>query len=160
MTTFLLVISFLIHALSLFALILLFQRQNSGRNAENKMKQAANETEEMLTAFLMEMKEENEKLIEDLKKAQALEKPAQTKKREPMPDPVLPPVTPRKAAAQAYKQTTKHSGSVLQEQHAEKPLIDQMVDLQKSGLSKEEIAKKLNVGRTEVELAFKFNKKE
>ncbi|MER3007375.1 hypothetical protein ABQG73_21320, partial [Bacillus licheniformis] len=75
MTIFLITISFLIHAMSLFALIILFQRQNKISDSEKKAKQAAKDMEEMMTAFLIEIKEENEQLIAKLGSVPPAKKP-------------------------------------------------------------------------------------
>ncbi|MCP3762018.1 hypothetical protein NLX67_06400 [Domibacillus sp. A3M-37] len=155
MTTFLITISFLIHAMSLFALIILFQRQNKLHNSEKKMKQTAVEMEEMMTAFLMEIKEENEQFIAQLTKEAPIKKvkpPVEIEHE----DKLLPPLTSRKAAAKAY--AGAKSAKEETELQADMPLALQMGEMKKQGMTDEEIAKALHVGMTEVKLALKFNK--
>jgi hypothetical protein len=151
MITFLITISFLLHAVSLFALILLFQRQNNMKHREKKMQQTAAETEEMMSVFLMELKEENEKLINQLsKKAPEQKEPAPIPYETPRDDAVvLPPIVPRAAAAKAYDGLKKKP---VKEQSA----AERMIELKKQGLSEEEIARELQIGVTEVQLSLKF----
>ncbi|OMP68629.1 DUF6115 domain-containing protein [Domibacillus epiphyticus] len=154
MTTFLMTISLLLHAVSLLAFILLFQRQNIMKKTEKKMQQMAAETEEMMTAFLMDLKEENEQLITQLSKTQY-------KRNETMPEPdeekvnavQLPPVVPRKTAAKAYAGIKKEP-----KQPSEQSTIEKMMELKKQGLSDEDIARKLQIGVTEVQLGLKFQR--
>jgi DNA invertase Pin-like site-specific DNA recombinase len=157
MTTFLIVISFLIHALSLFALIILFQRQNKMSHSEKKMKQAAAEMEEMMTGFLIQIQEENEQLITELTKKAAGKraKPPVAEEQENKP---LPRLTTRKAAAKAYSETKPAEKETKPQ--ADMPLAKQMAEMRKKGMKDEEIARALHVGVTEVKLALKFNKGE
>lgn len=155
MTTFLITISFLIHAISLFALIILFQRQNKVQNSEKKMKQTAAEMEEMMTAFLIEIKEENEQLIAQLTKAEPIKKSSLPVANE-YEDKPLPPLTPRKAAARAYEGAKSAKTETISK--ADIPLAIQMAEMREQGMTDEEIARALHVGMTEVRLALKFNK--
>jgi hypothetical protein len=154
MITFLITISFLLHAVSLFALILLFQRQNNMKHREKKMQQTAAETEEMMSVFLMELKEENEKLINQLsKKAPEQKEPAPIPHETPRDDAVvLPPIVPRAAAVKAYDGAKKKPEQPLKEQSA----AERMIELKKQGFSEEEIARELQIGVTEVQLSLKF----
>lgn len=157
MTTFLIMISFLIHAMSLFALIILFQRQNKVSNSEKKTKQAAAEMEEMMAAFLIEIKEENEQLIAELKKKapEKNENPSGIEEQERKP---LSPFTTRKAAAKAYAGVKPIEKEIKSQ--TDIPLVMQMIQMKKQGMKDEEIARALHVGMTEVQLALKFNKNE
>ncbi|WP_309087105.1 DUF6115 domain-containing protein [Domibacillus sp.] len=156
MTIFLITISFLIHAMSLFALIILFQRQNKISDSEKKAKQAAKDMEEMMTAFLIEIKEENEQLISKLGSIPPAKKP-NAKDLEPREKP-LPPLTPRKAAAKAY--TGMKTVQVERNTEKEVPQSKKIADMKEQGMTEEEIAKTLHIGITEVQLALKFNKTE
>ncbi|WP_050181425.1 DUF6115 domain-containing protein [Domibacillus robiginosus] len=156
MTTFFIAISFLIHALSLFALIILFQRQNKVSEAERNAKQTAKEMEEMMTAFLIEIKEENEQLITQLAKNTPIEK---IKKQEPASEKKpLPSFIPRQAAAKAY--TGARTVRTKAQAQEEVPQTQKIAEMKMEGMTEEEIAKKLRIGVTEVQLALKFNKKE
>ncbi|OAH53788.1 hypothetical protein AWH48_10955 [Domibacillus aminovorans] len=154
MITFLITTSFLIHAVSLFALILLFQWQNNMKQTEKKMRQTAAETEEMMSVFLMELKEENEQLIKQLSKKEPKRKEAAPIPNEAPQDDtvVLPPIVPRAAVAKAYASVKKEPKQPVKERSAS----ERMMELKKQGFSEEEIARELKIGVTEVQLGLKF----
>lgn len=64
MTTFLLLLSLILNAAAIFAIILLYLRQNRLVEAEKKQERIIKEIEEVFSAYLFELKEENEKFIE------------------------------------------------------------------------------------------------
>jgi hypothetical protein len=66
MNAFIMFLLFLLNIITIFAVIILFLRQNRLLGAENNQKEAMAEMEELMGAFLMEMKEENELLAEKL----------------------------------------------------------------------------------------------
>jgi len=164
MIPFLMTISFLIHALSLFALIILFQRQNKISESEKKIKRASKEMEDMMTSFLIDIKEENEQLIAKLNKTESREKT----------DTFSPPLVPRKTAVKAYAgaqavpKEMKNSNTEVQPSkaatktaaEAELSLAEKMYAMKQQGMEDEEIAKTLHIGVTEVKLALKFYKSE
>lgn len=152
MIIFLTTISFLLHTISLLALILLVQRQNTMKQTEKKLKQTAAETEEMMMAFLKELKEENERFLKQAAKPASVKpgKQADPNKGEF----ILPPIVPRTTAAKAYTDVKASK----QKTNPSRPLVEQMLDMQQKGLSEEEIARKLQIGITEVKLALKFNR--
>lgn len=173
MIPFLMTISFLIHALSLFALIILFQRQNKISESEKKIKQASKEMEDMMTSFLIDIKEENEQLIAKLNKTESVDQTSTTELIEKA-DTFSPPLVPRKTAAKAYTRAKalpkemKTSNTEVQSSkaaikigaEAELPLAEKMSAMKKQGMKDEEIAKTLHIGVTEVKLALKFYKNE
>lgn len=173
MIPFLMIISFLIHALSLFALIILFQRQNKISESEKKIKQASKEMEDMMTSFLIDIKEENEQLIAKLNKTESVNEITTTERIEKT-DTFSPPSVPRKTAAKAYAgvqalpKEIKTSNTEVQPSkaaaktaaEAELSLTEKMYAMKKQGMKDEEIAKTLHIGVTEVKLALKFYKSE
>lgn len=154
MITFLIMTSFLMHAVSLYALILLFQRQNNMKQTEKKMRQTAAETEEMMSAFLMELKEENEQLIKQLsKKEPKRKKPVPIQNEAPQDDILVrPQIVPRASVAKAYASVKKEPKKPVKEQSAS----ERMMELKKQGFSEEEIARELKIGVTEVQIGLKF----
>ncbi|MBS8263488.1 hypothetical protein DYI25_03415 [Mesobacillus boroniphilus] len=64
MTTFLLLLSLILNAAAIFAIILLYLRQNRLVEAEKKQGKIINEIEEIFSAYLFELKEENDKFLE------------------------------------------------------------------------------------------------
>jgi hypothetical protein len=68
MTTFLLLLSLILNAAAIFAIILLYLRQNRLMEAEKKQHRIMKEIEEVFSAYLYELKEENDNFIEMMKK--------------------------------------------------------------------------------------------
>ncbi len=64
MTTFLLLLSLILNAAAIFAIILLYLRQNRLVEAEKKQGKIISEMEEIFSAYLFELKEENDKFLE------------------------------------------------------------------------------------------------
>lgn len=63
MTTFLLVISLLLNGVAIFAIIILFTRQNRLLEVEKRQERWLKDVEEIISSSLFEMKEENEAFI-------------------------------------------------------------------------------------------------
>ncbi|PAQ15908.1 hypothetical protein CD798_04085 [Bacillaceae bacterium SAOS 7] len=152
MTTLFIMTSLILNAVALFAIILLFLRQNRLFDLKNQQRKIAQEMEGMMDAYLLEMKEENEKFIEQLsQKASVNEaKPSPVQEQE-----LLIPNLQRARAVKGYKaanSTNEHTTPPKKKQ-----VEDEIDLLHKQGFTVEEIAKKLNKGKTEVELALKFS---
>ena len=64
MTTFLLLLSLILNGAAIFEIILLYLRQNRLVEAEKKQERIINEIEEVFSAYLFELKEENDKFLE------------------------------------------------------------------------------------------------
>ncbi|MBT2681381.1 hypothetical protein J7E38_20660 [Bacillus sp. ISL-35] len=64
MTTFLLLLSLILNAAAIFAIILLYLRQNRLVEAEKKQEKIISEMEEIFSSYLYELKEENDKFLE------------------------------------------------------------------------------------------------
>ncbi|MGA9228070.1 MAG: hypothetical protein WB217_17110 [Mesobacillus sp.] len=74
MTTFLLLLSLTLNAAAIFAIILLYLRQNRLVEAEKKQGRIIGEIEEVFSSYLLEIKEENEKFIENIKSTNKVRK--------------------------------------------------------------------------------------
>jgi hypothetical protein len=72
MTTFLLLLSLILNAAAIFAIILLYLRQNRLMEAEKKQQRIMKEIEEVFSAYLFELKEENDNFIEMMKKTNSI----------------------------------------------------------------------------------------
>lgn len=171
MTTILLLASFFLHAVSLLAIILLFTRQNRLTEVKEKQQKLVGEMEEMMAAYILEMKDENERFIQELgsaaeaqrerKKSQAVhmvqkeEHPAQPE-GETHDVPVIMPNLQRARANKIYKAQQSPEASAESDERKESTISQ----LKKEGYSIEEIARKLDKGKTEVELALKFQQKQ
>ena len=69
MTTFLLLLSLMLNVAAIFAIILLYLRQNRLAEAEKKQGKIIKEIEEVFSSYLLELKEENDKFLELMTKA-------------------------------------------------------------------------------------------
>lgn len=68
MITFVLLVCFVLIAIAFFLIILLFQRVSSMKDIEKKQSAIIKEMEEIITGYLLEMKEENEIFLKKLAK--------------------------------------------------------------------------------------------
>ncbi|WP_077211547.1 hypothetical protein [Bacillus dakarensis] len=71
MTNFLLFISLTLNIIAFLCIVILYLRQNKLFEVEKKQAQLINEMEEIISAYLIEMKEENEQFIKNVKKVQS-----------------------------------------------------------------------------------------
>ncbi|MCZ0755435.1 hypothetical protein [Anoxybacillus sp. J5B_2022] len=175
MTAFLLTISFVLHALSLFIIILLYLQLTKVKEVEKRQAQMIEEMEQTVSAYFIEWKEENERFLQAL--AQKLNRRVDEKAKQ-VPN---VQVNEAKRSADAAVKTeplpnqTENVWSPLE--HAEKmkdtleiraiqpkqapassasSLAEQAMQLQQEGKTIEEIAKLLKKGKTEIELLLKF----
>lgn len=216
MTTFLLVISLIVNSIAIFAIIILYMRQNRLLEVEKKQEKMIHDMEESISAYLIQMKEENENFINRIKKmndkaekhelisstirvtkekteperqvmdeqqpeVQKLDIPisknnvgmkqAAVKAYQTAPKPqnlaedvMLPPITDREDKVNlstendGEKLTESKNDDQVQDLYMES-LYNQVIIMKKQGLSEDEIAKKLNKGKTEIELLLKFRQK-
>ncbi|MFK2825021.1 hypothetical protein QYG89_04885 [Bacillus sp. B190/17] len=171
-------ISFVLNAVSLFAIVLLFTRQNRLYAVKDQQEKLVKDMEEMMAAYLLEMKEENERFMKEFSGAgqqgtATIKKPETAEnleiplpimsKPEDKPASITAPSMQRNRAAKVYNANNKKPAAVQADQlqepvvpPAEKDQLHNIFSLQEQGLSIEDIAKKLNKGKTEVELALKF----
>lgn len=175
----LLVISQLIY---FYFLILQNAKISKFKDLEARQDQLIREMEDTISAYLIEMREENDRLIKELSEIET-----GNNKKEPQPNvkleqSELPPsndidikieqakIIPKTMVVSAYSKqaTTKQSNSQnekeesnsqLQENLQEKTetFEDKVLALHKQGKSIEEIAKETNKGKTEIELLLKFH---
>lgn len=139
------------------------------------------EMDDAIGAYLIEVKEENDKLIQKLTAKIAKQETSasfeyktqdeagNTQQEERQIPLTIPKHTIRNHARKSYETVKQHSGNLDVEEveeveespkvQREIPLDDRTraIQLSKEGLSIEEIAKELDKGRTEIELILKFN---
>lgn len=187
----LLFLSIVLNIIALFSIVILYLRQNRFLQAEKRQEQLFKEMEDAFSAYLLEMKEENERFLKKLKENEKTkgkaDRMAKMAGRKAQPDPPkkkealeqkeeLPIIkgTPFQAA-RAYGKNKAISARPQQENNlqpallfhqnenewkekhlSELPLNEQVLILQKKGMNIEEIARKLNKGKTEIELLLKF----
>lgn len=174
---------FLIQMITVFAIVLLYSKLSKFQNLEKRQNELMNEMDNAISVYLMEMKEENDRLISELKKPVAAQKavppyneePVQTLKEQPIKEQEIEPrkFVPVKQAASAYqKQKTQQQieekneeAAVKAASHSEDNEIQeqnltfeqQVIHHYRSGKTIEEIAKMTGRGKTEIELLVKFH---
>ncbi|WP_445488213.1 hypothetical protein [Niallia sp. 03133] len=182
MITFLLILSFIFNILAFLFIALLFVRQNRFVSLEKQQKQSMEEVENLIAAFIVEMKEENELFLQKMKITEK-RKAAPKKEKENIEKlslvsfekehPEINMLPSKKQAANVYKKTIdmkqeekEDAGELLnliypleKEDPKEKSLLEKVLDLKEQGKNTEEIAKILNKGKTEIELFLKFRQK-
>ena len=169
-----LILSMIINLVAVLAIGVLYSRQNRLLNYENNFEKNNREMEEIISAFIAEMKAENEetkKVIEEwVRKAEHSitfpNKPEEKEERLTVPQTML-----RKSAMSSYakhtheniKDNQNEEWQLVETQQKEDqskahPLLAQVKQLYEEGKSIEEIAKELNRGKTEIDLWLKLNK--
>ncbi|TMU87762.1 hypothetical protein FGG79_06525 [Bacillus sp. BHET2] len=170
MVTFLLFLSFLLNIISLLSIVILYSRQNRFVHMEKEQKKMISDMEDVISAYLIEMKEENDEFIRTFKtKVQdETEGFGQTNDMNQDNGQASDARTIRtgagyKVAQKAYQQTNNlisepaHPTEQMKMKQPENdPLIQQVILLKEKGMPIEEIAKSVGKGQTEIELLLKF----
>ncbi|WLR52365.1 coupling factor for flagellin transcription and translation [Bacillus tianshenii] len=169
--------SFLLHFITIFIIILLSMRLNNMKHTVSKQEELQKEVEDVFSSYMVEIKEENEKLLQALrqKSVTPTQAPSQSEPAKPAgpSSPQLKPST--KAVSRVYDLNKKVTEKPRSTQSSEKKedytvplskgnehyvqsLTSKAVQLEKQGHTVEEIAQKLNKGKTEIELLLKFRR--
>ncbi|OOE01161.1 hypothetical protein BO219_11660 [Anoxybacillus kestanbolensis] len=151
MTTFLWFASFVLHGISLFLIILLSLKWVKIKETEREQAELIREMETMMTTYLMQFKEENERFVKQITSSAVRQKKRETPPslREEQPSLPIDDVVDRIELS-----TTTPKG----EQSLES-LVSEALKLQQQGKTIDEIAKALKRGKTEMELLLKFHQK-
>jgi len=181
--TFLLILSITLNMLAFFFIVLLYIRQNRFVHIEKQQRQVTEQMEEVISAFIAEVKEENDQFIAKFQKIEEQQAKANQIEKQKgisyqMPSEKnrgnIPKALLNKQMVRAYQSTAKTKQQPEEKitenlldvveaaeakEEKEKTLLDQAVELQKQGKKLEEIAKILNKGKTEIELLLKFGQK-
>ncbi|WP_102346918.1 coupling factor for flagellin transcription and translation [Bacillus sp. Marseille-P3661] len=182
MLPFMLTISFILHILAFFWIMLLTLKLN--RNNEIESTNIQKEIEDILQTYLTEMKDENEKLLNQIEKSgntnnvvhtdviSGSKRQVDTIKRNTISTyKRLPTEVSDKPVKQLYRNTTppKEEPMTLEQPKKEyvppqpssddqfvPSLTSQVLLLNEQGFTPNQIAQKLNKGQTEIELLLKF----
>ncbi|MEC1920846.1 swarming motility protein SwrB [Bacillus subtilis] len=162
MSTLLWLLSFTLHGVLLYAVIILYTRLAAVKETEKQQKQILEETENTLAAFLLELKEENEKLIEN-KASSASQSDEESQK------PCLQPseTYQERDPVQEAENLPEHIEGLITEVDRREEIVnsevqsfeDQVIELYEQGYSASQIAQKMKSGKTEIELFLKFRSK-
>lgn len=150
-TVFLLVVSFIIDGVLLIGLFILNTRIKKTEELELRQQEIANDIEGMFSSYLMEIKEENQRLSELVHNNGSLKKTALVEAKQDHSS-----LNQKQSVEeQAYKPPEPEEDS-----YNYQPSVDSHIfELAEAGWSTEEIAKKFGKGKTEVGLLLKFHQK-
>ncbi|MBL3647152.1 Swarming motility protein SwrB [Bacillus vallismortis] len=162
MSTLLWLLSFALHGVLLYAVIILYTRLAAVKETEKQQKKILEETENTLAAFLLELKEENEKLIENTDSPSS-----QAEKETQKSDLQRSENYAERDEVQEEENLPEHIEGLITEVERQEESVnsdvqsfeDQVIDLYEQGYSASQIAQKLKSGKTEIELFLKFRSK-
>ncbi|OIJ17862.1 hypothetical protein BKP45_20085 [Anaerobacillus alkalidiazotrophicus] len=168
---YLLAVSFLLHFVSFYLIIVLIQKTNSkkGLTETNELETIKREIEDLLISYTTEMKEENEKLLSDIERKRKTKGVSElTIKSNYDKDGLHVNFNKKNSAPLIQKNVLQ---KVIEKDDAfTPPLVSvnedsleqsntaKVLSYAKQGYTSKEIAKKLNMGDGEVELLLKFHK--
>ncbi|MCX8002786.1 MAG: hypothetical protein N2661_09420 [Anoxybacillus mongoliensis] len=147
MTTFLWFISFVLHGISLFLIILLSLKWVKIKEMEKEQAELIREMEAMMTTYLMQFKEENERFVKQITSS-TVRQPSRSLRKEQMSPPV-----------EHVVDRIELSSTTPKEEQSLEWLVSEALKLQQQGKTIDEIAKMLKRGKTEMELLLKFHQK-
>ncbi|MEK5443105.1 MULTISPECIES: hypothetical protein [unclassified Fredinandcohnia] len=173
MTTILFVTCFALLALAFFLIILLYLKMTQLKDIEIKQERLLNEFENVITSYVMEIKEDNEVFLNRIQQVQQTPNKQDISEREgkstqsiqiketDLTTEEIQDLLPAYAGQnETEKNTILESQSKPQQrgniEMNEDLLVKDIDHLIKLGLTYEDIAKKLNKGQTEIELLHKF----
>lgn len=157
MTSIIFVLLFLLQLISFYLIVLLYSKLDKVKDLEKKQNQVLAEIEDSFGAYIAEMKDENNRLLEELKNT---EKPVssahqnivkETNKKAIASFEQPKSYVSKKLATNSYLKTLASTEKKVPITTKEKVLF-----YDEEGKSIEEIAKLLQIGKTEVELFLKF----
>ena len=157
MITTILIILFLMQVISFYFIALLNAKISRFNNMEQKQQQVLIDIEDSFSAYIAEITDENNRLLQELQNTQlpkvtSLETPEKTFKKEATT--FEPPISfvSKQIAASSYLKTAQTTTKKVPKTIREKVLFHY-----EEGKTADEIAKMLQIGKTEVELFLKFN---
>ena len=170
------VVLFILQILAFFFIVLLQVKIARFNQLEEKQNRLMRDMDTTISAYLLQMREENDRFIAQLtatkpsgpvvvKAESSVDFVEATEVPLPKVEVKKPRVVmPKKTVAKAYQQQETHTTPKVEEAVVQKEqesssapmLVQQAISLQEQGLTIEEIAKRLQKGKTEIELLLKF----
>jgi hypothetical protein len=175
MSTILLVISLLLHVVAFYFIVVLYMKYSNVKDLSYSQRKLLEETENSMTSFLIEMKDENERLLQSLTKSLAYnssqvnesenkaKETVEFKANTSVRDQKDYMITKNQEDLPDYLSRVMEVEDILeinQPSHKKEiPFEIEAINLYKNGHTVEQIAKKLNKGKTEIDLLLKFRQK-
>ncbi|GEN54120.1 hypothetical protein [Halobacillus faecis] len=157
MTVFLLISSFIIDGVLLFTLFIMMNKVRKTEELELKQKQVASEIEDLFTSYLMEIKEENRRMESLIEKKNSYSD-YQSSQKENREEEIES--HSKKETISTNDSSSSYSPPELNVMESYQPSFhSQVLELREKGYSVDQIAKKMDKGKTEIELLFKFHQK-
>lgn len=184
MTSIVIVFLIIAQCLSFYFIVLLNVKISRLKDVEEKQQRLKDDMDDAVGAYLAEMKDENDRLIAELKKAKAqtiapVARPVEVSDEQPQPavTVVRPPKAPtvdlqtsrneeeiqqlevQELLKKDFNTPIAYVKNAYQKQQPTPPPLtmeEQAKQMYKQGSSIDEIAKTLNRGKTEIELLLKF----
>jgi hypothetical protein len=159
---------FILQLVSFFLIAILYTRLTKQKDIEDKHQVLLREMDDAVSAYLLEIKDENNRLLEELSRRSVSFDGIEVQQGQHKDEVEFSPrsTVSKLAVAKLYKQTTQTKEQeyfsipvTLKEQGSLSKTIslkEQVEGLLNSGESIEQIAKQLGKGKTEIELILKF----
>ncbi|MGN1400530.1 MAG: hypothetical protein ACI4XL_03430 [Bacillus sp. (in: firmicutes)] len=157
MMPFFIIVSMIGHCISILAIAVLYARQNRYSDVERRVKKLQQETEGIMQAYLLEMKEENERILSvlSLDGTDGIGRPKQATAYDEV-EHVHADYTPPFEEVVDSLEWTDLRDDMEPSNTTDRTLKERAVRMHRSGMEIGEIAKALSKGKTEVELMIKF----
>ncbi|BBU39793.1 hypothetical protein P4U24_08130 [Aeribacillus composti] len=151
-----LLLSFVLHIVSFYFIILLYTRYQNVKKIEEKQEQLLKEAEDSLAMFLLELKEENKQFLEQLEQNSAKPGSFDLEKLVTQLEDKVEVSTIQKDTSADAEPIDKDAELIEEPKDKRKNLHKQVFQLLEKGYTIDEIAQTLHVGKTEIELVMKF----
>ncbi|MFD2657175.1 DUF6115 domain-containing protein [Gracilibacillus thailandensis] len=151
----LLLFSFIIHIVTFVIIRQLKLKQDTLVGVEDNVNQQVKNIEDTLAVYLVELKEENEKFVQQVEKFNRNNSDNNNQKQPEVRKSVKEVHTPKQSTKEY--QAIAHVEQV--EDVVERSTTASVLHLHEKGYTVDEIAKELDKGKTEVELLLKFQQK-
>ncbi|MBD7942669.1 hypothetical protein H9650_00970 [Psychrobacillus sp. Sa2BUA9] len=163
MTTIILTVLFLLQIISFYFIALLNMKISKYKGMEDKQEQMIKEIENSFSAYIAEIKDENDRLLHELKEQNnyssekkevisiAKKEISSASNEESQSLIISRPLVSKQKAASSYVQSSN-----LPEKEIPITLKEKVLYYSEEGKNPTEIAKLLQIGKTEVELFLKF----
>lgn len=148
---------FILQFVSFFLIALLFTRLSNAKDIEKQHEEFMKEMDDAVSAYLFEIKDENNRLIEELAMTNETNNNIKEEEKKPIDEIPFSPrsLVSKSAVAKLYQQASPVKETI--EDKTELSPQNQVLALSNAGKSIEEIARLLGKGKTEIELMLKFH---
>ncbi|MGD7008386.1 hypothetical protein [Metabacillus sp. 84] len=163
MNTFFIITSVLLHIVSLYLILLLFTKLAFHTDTKKEQQSILEDTEQLLAAFMLEQREEHDRLMRALEHAAGPEQETESESANRIENRKIgnTHIEEEPEMAEQLPDHLLHAEEMedsVEWSHSD-PVPEEAVRLYEEGRSIEEIARKTGKGKTEIELLLKFRRK-